>query len=94
MMHTFTILQHSRSKLQTATRENNYKIYKEYSSLIDDQNERMITLRSLFKFDERKKNPIPLEEVEPAKEIVKRFQTGAMSFGSISGKHTLHLQLQ
>ncbi len=71
-------------KLQTATRENNYKIYKEYSSLIDDQNERMITLRSLFKFDERKKNPIPLEEVEPAKEIVKRFQTGAMSFGSIS----------
>lgn len=71
-------------KLQRATRENDYKIFKEYSKLVDDQNERLITLRSLFQFDFANSKPIPIEEVEPAKEIVKRFQTGAMSFGSIS----------
>ncbi len=71
-------------KLQVATRENSYKAFKEYSKLVDDQNERLITLRSLFQLDTVNSDPIPLEEVEPAKEIVKRFQTGAMSFGSIS----------
>ncbi|MCC5813204.1 MAG: glutamate synthase large subunit, partial [Leptospira sp.] len=71
-------------KLQQATKENSYKIFKEYSKLIDEQNERLITLRSLFQLDTANSKPIPLEDVEPAKEIVKRFQTGAMSFGSIS----------
>ena len=71
-------------KLQKATQDNSYKEYKEFSKLIDEQNDKMITLRSLFRLDEKKSKPVPLEEVEPAKEIVKRFQTGAMSFGSIS----------
>ena len=70
-------------KLQHAVRGNNAKTYEEYSRLINEQNERLLTLRGLFEFkfaDE----PLPLDEVEPAKEIVKRFATGAMSFGSIS----------
>lgn len=71
-------------KLQIATKDNDYKVYKEYSKLIDEQNDRLITLRSLFQLDNSKSKPIPIEEVESAKEIVKRFQTGAMSFGSIS----------
>lgn len=71
-------------KLQQATREGDYKTFKEYSKLIDDQNERLITLRSLFQVDTANSKPIPIDDVEPAKEIVKRFQTGAMSFGSIS----------
>jgi glutamate synthase (NADPH/NADH) large chain len=71
-------------KLQLATRENNYQIFKEYSQLIDEQNEKHITLRSLFQLDTANSKAIPIEEVESIKEIVKRFQTGAMSFGSIS----------
>ncbi|WCL47609.1 glutamate synthase large subunit [Leptospira sp. GIMC2001] len=71
-------------KLQEATKHNDYKVFKEYSNLIDDQNEKLITLRSLFKLDTAHSKPIPIEEVESTKEIVKRFQTGAMSFGSIS----------
>ncbi|MDX1957679.1 MAG: glutamate synthase large subunit [Leptospiraceae bacterium] len=71
-------------KLQQATQKNSYDEFKEFSKMIDEQNEKQITLRSLFKFNETKKNPIPIEDVEPVKEIVKRFQTGAMSFGSIS----------
>ncbi len=70
-------------KLQHATRANDAKTFAEFSKLINDQNERLLTLRGLFEFKYAAK-PIPLEEVEPAKEIVKRFATGAMSFGSIS----------
>ncbi len=70
------------SKLQQATRQASYSTFKEYTSLINEQNERLCTLRGLLRF--KKGDPIPLEEVEPAREIVKRFATGAMSFGSIS----------
>jgi glutamate synthase (ferredoxin) len=70
-------------KLQYSTRMNNYKIFKEYSALMDSTSQKLCTLRGLLdlKFD---KNPIPLAEVEPAEQIMKRFATGAMSYGSIS----------
>ncbi len=71
------------SKVQHAVRNNNPSTFQEFTDLIDGQNRTLCTLRGLLKLkylDE----PIPLEEVEPAKEIVKRFTTGAMSFGSIS----------
>jgi glutamate synthase domain-containing protein 2/glutamate synthase domain-containing protein 1/glutamate synthase domain-containing protein 3 len=71
------------SKLQQAVRQNNADLFQEYSDLLDDQNRHLCTLRGLLKLKYAAK-PIPLEEVEPAKEIVKRFTTGAMSFGSIS----------
>ncbi|MCB1322266.1 MAG: glutamate synthase subunit alpha, partial [Leptospiraceae bacterium] len=70
-------------KLQTASRTNDYAVYKEFSKLINEQQKHRITLRSLWKLDTSKQS-VPIEEVEPASEIVKRFQTGAMSFGSIS----------
>ncbi len=76
-------------KLQHAVRSGNYALYKEYASSINDQNGHLMTLRGLFKFKEAK--PIPLDEVEPATAIVKRFATGAMSFGSIS--HEAHSTL-
>ncbi len=69
--------------LQEATRKGDYAKYKVFSKLIDDQSKHPTTLRSLLEF--KKTNPIPIEEVEPVEEIVKRFATGAMSFGSISG---------
>lgn len=69
-------------KLQEATRIGDYKLFKEYSSLIDNQ-ESEITLRGLLEFNYNSKS-IPLDEVEPVSEIVKRFKTGAMSYGSIS----------
>ncbi|MEW6542957.1 MAG: glutamate synthase large subunit [Nitrospirota bacterium] len=70
-------------KLQHATRTNDPKTYKEFAALVNDESRRRSNLRGLldFKFAPE---PIPLEEVEPAKEIVKRFTTGAMSFGAIS----------
>ncbi|HUH63729.1 MAG TPA: glutamate synthase large subunit [Terracidiphilus sp.] len=71
------------SKLQHAVRVNNATTFQEYTDLIDDQNRNMATLRGLMKL-RYADAPIPIEEVEPAKEIVKRFTTGAMSFGSIS----------
>jgi glutamate synthase domain-containing protein 2/glutamate synthase domain-containing protein 1/glutamate synthase domain-containing protein 3 len=71
------------AKLQHAVRRESYATYKEYSRLINEQSEQLCTLRGLFK-PRLAENPIPLEEVEPASEIVKRFCTGAMSFGSIS----------
>jgi glutamate synthase (NADPH/NADH) large chain len=71
-------------KLQHATRERRYDIFKEYSRLIDDQAARLATLRGLFRFKSAVRPPVPLEEVEPVSEIVKRFSTGAMSYGSIS----------
>jgi len=75
--------------LQRATKENNYGIYKQYASLINNQQEKACTLRSLLKFKNR--SPVPIEEVEPAENIFKRFATGAMSFGSIS--HEAHSTL-
>ncbi len=71
------------SKLQQATRRNDRTLYDEYAHEINDQNERLLTLRGLFDF-KLAAEPIPLEEVEPVSEIVKRFATGAMSYGSIS----------
>ena len=71
------------AKLQHATRTNNYGTYKEYAALINEQNEQLMTLRGLFGLRKGAK-PVPLADVEPAKDIVKRFATGAMSLGSIS----------
>jgi glutamate synthase domain-containing protein 2/glutamate synthase domain-containing protein 1/glutamate synthase domain-containing protein 3 len=69
-------------KLQAATRTNSYEVYQEYAALINDQSEKLCTLRSLleFKFPDQ---PIALEEVESVEEICKRFKSGAMSYGSI-----------
>jgi glutamate synthase (NADPH/NADH) large chain/glutamate synthase (ferredoxin) len=72
------------AKLQHSTRANNWNTYKEYAQIINDQNKRHMTLRGLFDFKIDPAKAIPLDEVEPAKEIVKRFATGAMSLGSIS----------
>ncbi len=72
------------AKLQHATRSNSYATYKEYAQLINEQSRRQLTLRGLFEFRFDQCKPVPLEEVEPAAEIVKRFSTGAMSLGSIS----------
>ncbi len=71
------------SKLQQAVRQESFKTFEEYTDLIDNQNAQLCTLRGLMKF-KKADNPVPIEEVESAKEIVKRFTTGAMSFGSIS----------
>jgi glutamate synthase (NADPH/NADH) large chain len=73
-------------KLQHATRTGQYEIFKEYTKLVDDQSERMASLRGLLRFREGVRPPVPLEEVEQASEIVKRFSTGAMSYGSISAE--------
>ena len=70
------------AKLQHSTKKNNFETYKEYAGLINNQAHRHMTLRGLFSF--KIKKSIPLGEVESAKEIVKRFTTGAMSLGSIS----------
>ncbi|WP_426174572.1 glutamate synthase-related protein [Massilia sp. TWR1-2-2] len=72
------------AKLQHATRANNFSTYKEYAQLINDQSRRHLTLRGLFEFKLDPTRAISIDEVEPAKEIVKRFATGAMSLGSIS----------
>ena len=72
------------AKLQHASRQNNYRTYKEYAQIINDQSRRHMTLRGLFEFRFDPSRAIPLDDVEPAKEIVKRFATGAMSLGSIS----------
>ena len=72
------------AKLQHAARANNWNTYKEYAQLINDQNRRHMTLRGLFEFRIDPSKAISIDEVEPAKEIVKRFATGAMSLGSIS----------
>jgi glutamate synthase domain-containing protein 2/glutamate synthase domain-containing protein 1/glutamate synthase domain-containing protein 3 len=71
------------AKLQHAARGKSYATYKEYAKLVNDQTKRMMTLRGLFDF-KFPSEPVPLDEVEPASEIVKRFATGAMSLGSIS----------
>jgi glutamate synthase (NADPH/NADH) large chain len=71
------------AKLQHATRSGKGDTYKEYAAIINDQSKRHLTLRGLFEFKPQA-TPVPLEEVESAKDIVKRFATGAMSLGSIS----------
>jgi glutamate synthase domain-containing protein 2/glutamate synthase domain-containing protein 3 len=70
------------SALQDATRSNSYDKFKDFTRLINDQSANPTTLRSLLKF--RKTSPVAIEEVEPVESIMKRFVTGAMSFGSIS----------
>ncbi len=76
--------------LQHSTRTNNYAVFKKYAALIDDQNDRACTLRSKFAFQFHQP-AISIDEVEPIENIVKRFATGAMSFGSIS--HEAHTTL-
>ena len=71
------------SKVQHAVRQNSFATFQEFAELIDNQNRNLCTLRGLLKLKYADK-PLPIETVEPAKEIVKRFTTGAMSFGSIS----------
>ncbi len=71
------------AKLQHAVRSGNYRVFKEYTRLLNDQSRHLATLRGLMKFKPCRPL-VPIEEVEPAAEIVKRFKTGAMSFGSIS----------
>ena len=70
-------------KLQHATRQKRFDIFKEYTNLVNDQSARLGTLRGLFRFKSLRPS-IPLDEVEPVSSIVKRFSTGAMSYGSIS----------
>ncbi len=72
------------AKLQHSTRANNWNTYKEYAQLVNDQSKRHLTLRGLFEFKIDPAKACSLDEVESAKEIVKRFATGAMSLGSIS----------
>ena len=71
-------------KLQHATRERRFDIFGEYTRRVDDQSRRLGTLRGLFRLRSGARPPVPLDEVEPVSEIVKRFATGAMSYGSIS----------
>ncbi len=71
-------------KLQHSTRSGRYDIFKQYSQAVDNQSKRLATLRGLFKFKEGQRAPVPIDEVQPIADIVKRFSTGAMSYGSIS----------
>ena len=76
-------------KLQHATRAGRYDIFKEYTKMVNDQSTRLATIRGLFRLksaDELGHLPIPIEEVEPVETILKRFSTGAMSYGSISAE--------
>ncbi len=78
LLNPFTI-----SKLQHAVRQDSYRTFREFAEAVDDQSRRLCTLRGLLDF-KRAPHPLPLEEIEPASEIVKRFVTGAMSFGALS----------
>ena len=71
-------------KLQHSTKQKRYDIFKEYTHAVDDQSERLMTIRGMFAFNKGARPSIPIEEVEPVSEIVKRFSTGAMSIGAIS----------
>ena len=71
-------------RLQHSTRERRYDIFKKYTERVNDQAHRLMTLRGLFTLEPRERPAIPIDEVEPVSEIVKRFSTGAMSYGSIS----------
>ena len=70
--------------LQHATRSKRFDVFKRYTNRVDEQSRRLMTLRGLFQFKEGVRQPIPIDQVEPASEILKRFATGAMSYGSIS----------
>jgi glutamate synthase (NADPH/NADH) large chain len=72
--------------LQHSTRNKRYDIFKRYTNKVDDQSKNLMTLRGLFTFKDGLRPEVPLEEVEPASEIIKRFATGAMSYGSISAE--------
>ena len=71
-------------RLQHATRARRYDIFQQYTDRVNEQSERLMTLRGLFTLKENTRTPVPIDEVEPVSEIVKRFSTGAMSYGSIS----------
>ncbi len=71
-------------KLQHSTRAGRYEVFKDYTRLVDDQSQRLMTLRGLFAFREGLRPKVPIEEVEAVESIVKRFATGAISYGSIS----------
>jgi glutamate synthase (NADPH/NADH) large chain len=73
-------------KLQHATRAKRFDIFQEYTRAVDDQSERLATLRGLMRLRPAEGGPIPIEEVEPASAIMARFSTGAMSYGSISAE--------
>jgi glutamate synthase (NADPH/NADH) large chain len=72
-------------KLQHATREKRYDVFRDYTAAVDEQAERLMTLRGLFRFTTGR-TPIPLDEVESARDIIARFSTGAMSYGAISSE--------
>jgi glutamate synthase (NADPH/NADH) large chain len=71
-------------RLQHSTRSRRYDIFKEYTRTVDEQAQRLMTLRGLFRFRSDRRPAVPIEEVEPGSQIIKRFSTGAMSYGSIS----------
>ena len=71
-------------RLQHSTRTRRYDIFREYTKLVDDQSEALMTLRGMFALKTGERKPVPIDEVEPVSAIVKRFSTGAMSYGSIS----------
>ena len=71
-------------RLQHATRDKRYDIFRQYTDRVDDQTRRLMTLRGLFEFRDGERPAVPIEEVEPIADIVRRFSTGAMSYGSIS----------
>ncbi|HEX8972161.1 glutamate synthase large subunit [Oryzihumus sp.] len=71
-------------RLQHSTRARRFDVFRQYTARVDEQSERLMTLRGLFELAAEGRTPVPLEEVEPVSEIVKRFNTGAMSYGSIS----------
>ncbi len=76
-------------RLQHSTRARRYDVFRQYTARVDEQSERLMTLRGLFSFKDAAatgRAPVPLEEVEPVSEVVKRFSTGAMSYGSISAE--------
>ena len=73
-------------KLQHATRAKRYDIFRQYSRLVDDQSSRLATLRGLFEFKFGEREPVPIEQVESVASVVRRFSTGAMSYGSISAE--------
>ncbi|PVZ14196.1 glutamate synthase large subunit [Actinomycetospora cinnamomea] len=84
-LHVFN--PHTVFKLQHSTRTQNYDTFKEYTRAVDEQSSRLMTLRGLFDFKAAEsvgRTPVPIDEVEPVSEIVKRFNTGAISYGSIS----------
>ncbi|MFM7598204.1 MAG: glutamate synthase large subunit [Actinomycetota bacterium] len=71
-------------RLQHATKTKRFDIFRDYTDRVDDQSRQLMTLRGLFDLREGVRSPVPIDEVEPVSEIVKRFSTGAMSYGSIS----------